>query len=268
MNKRKGFTLIELLVVISIIALLVSILMPALNKAKKQAKLVLCKNNLRQLSLSALIYANDFDGKFLKKPVGSANYPHIWWVAGLSAKVDNRAFFDGYLDGFVVGKLGEWTEGVDFAPEVMYCPMTEYASQPHFGFGKQWPTQQSPGWRPFETSYAYFNLGELKDAGSNVWQSKADMPKNMASKSSLPLFGDLIEIYGSIHDFNDNTGTFRQVNHFDNGFKEFVNADQELPEGMHNSCVDGSVLWYDYDDCEIYYTAYNNQVQNVWGSPY
>ena len=51
MNKNEGFTLIELLVVISIIAVLLSILMPALNKAKNMARMVICSNNLHQIAI-------------------------------------------------------------------------------------------------------------------------------------------------------------------------------------------------------------------------
>ena len=53
---KKGFTLIELLVVISIIAVLLSILMPALTKAKKLAKSVVCKSNLRQIHIAMATY--------------------------------------------------------------------------------------------------------------------------------------------------------------------------------------------------------------------
>jgi prepilin-type N-terminal cleavage/methylation domain-containing protein len=59
-----GFTLIELLVVISIIALLMAILMPTLQKVRKQAKHVLCRSNLKQWGLVWTMYAEDNSGKF------------------------------------------------------------------------------------------------------------------------------------------------------------------------------------------------------------
>ncbi|MHC5183193.1 MAG: type II secretion system protein, partial [Planctomycetota bacterium] len=64
-NALKGFTLIELLVVISIIALLLSILMPGLQKAKASAKTMLCKTNLRQLAVGLVTYSIENDNKSL-----------------------------------------------------------------------------------------------------------------------------------------------------------------------------------------------------------
>ncbi len=58
-SRKRGFTLVELLVVVAIIALLVSILLPAIGKAREQAKAVVCSSNLRQIGLSCAMYAND-----------------------------------------------------------------------------------------------------------------------------------------------------------------------------------------------------------------
>jgi len=59
MHNGRGFTLIELLVVISIIALLVSILLPTLYKAKEQARSVICRSNLHQYGLAMRMYLDD-----------------------------------------------------------------------------------------------------------------------------------------------------------------------------------------------------------------
>lgn len=63
MSKEKGFTLIELLVVIAVIAVLMGILMPALQRAREQGKRTLCLNNLRQLGLATHLYAEDSNNK-------------------------------------------------------------------------------------------------------------------------------------------------------------------------------------------------------------
>jgi prepilin-type N-terminal cleavage/methylation domain-containing protein/prepilin-type processing-associated H-X9-DG protein len=64
MKRTRGFTLIELLVVISIIAILMAVLMPALTKVREQARFMSCRSNLRQYALVQRLYSDDNGGNF------------------------------------------------------------------------------------------------------------------------------------------------------------------------------------------------------------
>lgn len=78
-RKLRGFTLIELLVVISIIGLLMAILLPAMQRVRKQAMAVVCRSNLHQLSFVLSAYTDDNDGRFWRGWEGVAKTELRWF---------------------------------------------------------------------------------------------------------------------------------------------------------------------------------------------
>ena len=120
--KSDGFTLIELLVVIAIIALLVSILLPSLSKAKDLARSVVCASNLKSIGLGVALYAQEMDDKLPPMVAGPGN--SNYWNSEIMPFVgDNKMLFR--CPSIPVTR-GNWvsTGEIIFYPDYVYWYMT------------------------------------------------------------------------------------------------------------------------------------------------
>lgn len=110
----RAFTLVELLVVIGLIGLLIALLMPALSRARAQAKQVACASNLSQIGSSLLMYANESHGWLY--PVGPTGGDGRPTTLGTTVARDQR---------WPVFVFGTWN------PRVLLCPADDQPAEEH-----------------------------------------------------------------------------------------------------------------------------------------
>ena len=130
--KQRAFTLIELLVVIAVIAVLMGILLPALSKARDQARRAHCAGSIRQLAFACVMYSEDNEGNF---PPGQALHGN-WGIypVWIRTKSDNNGFLShGIL----------YEQGILNEPKLYYCPGN---TNPDLRYGRYLAPNYGGGW--------------------------------------------------------------------------------------------------------------------------
>ncbi len=198
---RKNFTLIELLVVIAIIAVLASMLLPALSKARAKARTITCSSKLRDIGLAQLMYANDNEG--IIPPYRDYATPEKFWylltqnggflTPYLGTGVDSSSQYIGYAD--TAYKIKSRLICPDAVPRTGSTAVFAYGFNDHFfnpGLGGGPAAQKDNNWRhPSETvmlgetiTGPHFNYGNPVDT---TWSSllPLDMRHNNAANFSF-----------------------------------------------------------------------------------
>jgi prepilin-type N-terminal cleavage/methylation domain-containing protein/prepilin-type processing-associated H-X9-DG protein len=146
---QKGFTLVELLVVIGIIAVLISVLLPALNKARRASQLTVCASNLRQIGLGYQLYCDANkgflpqkgpDGSVAAETFGPPNLigvddPSVWFNAVPKA-IGRRTYYDMLIDD----QAGTTPLPTGNQNSIFLCPSADTIGKGSGGFANDYLT--------------------------------------------------------------------------------------------------------------------------------
>ena len=162
---RDAFTLIELLVVIAIIAILASMLLPALAKAKRQALQTTCVNNLHQLAIGWFMYAGDNNDMMVPNaPLGNMSDSTAWISQGESwgvadANTNPISYLQSLMAPYVANGIGVYKCPADTVPSANGQRIRTYSMQSQMGDDypavQRTTTTDNPGWAFF------FKLSQL-----------------------------------------------------------------------------------------------------------
>jgi prepilin-type N-terminal cleavage/methylation domain-containing protein/prepilin-type processing-associated H-X9-DG protein len=208
MRRRSGFTLIELLVVIAIIAVLIGLLLPAVQKVREAAQRVKCQNNLKQIGLGLHNYHSSY-GKF---PVGDRGTGGIGtWQVDLLPFIEQDALYRGYQFGSYVGgaeKAPKYSDSVNLPVTGQTLPILTCPSDPNAGqakpfgvsehnyainYGNTTRTQVTYNGvtflgAPFSYAGKQFGIGDVPDGTSNTLLA-AEVLQGVSTSSITDLRG-------------------------------------------------------------------------------
>ncbi len=182
MSKRTGFTLIELLVVIAIIALLLSIIVPALKEVKKAGKVIVCKSNLRQLTMGMRLYAEANNGK----APAFGHDPGDYWYFDIAPYLGSDSY---YLDPEKAREGGMAT---------IYCPTSKRRPNDGLGYGgtAEWDWRAHPGVDQTSMAEGSYGLNLWLTPEFTIYQVPGGFPLEQhwpnysSSRNDVPVFGD------------------------------------------------------------------------------